>query len=244
MCLPLLPFKWQASYGHTEVKSPNIDSLATKSLLFERAYCQVAVCSPSRTSLLTGRRADTNHVWVISDNEYWRKFTNATTIPQYFKENGYISIGMGKIFHPGAANGQDDIKYSWSLPYFHGGNKVPPNNNSWHSYENVSDNTLRDGQIADNAVAILQQIKQNRTKGDKSPFFVATGFHKPHLPFFAPSKYYDMYPPVDDIKPPANPNCPKDMPPIAFIPSYGIRRWNDTQKYNLSECHNDSWNVW
>ncbi len=85
------------AYGHTEVRSPNIDALAAKSLLFERAYCQVAECSPSRASLLTSRRPDTNHVWLISPDEYWRRTTNATTIPQYFKENGYVSIGMGKI---------------------------------------------------------------------------------------------------------------------------------------------------
>ncbi len=224
------------AYGHTEVKSPNIDALAAKSLLFERAYCQVAVCSPSRASLLTGRRADTNHVWIISPHEYWRTTTNATTIPQYFKENGYISVGMGKIFHPGAPSGNDDRNYSWSLPYFHGNNKVSADHLSWNSFQNISDNTLMDGQIADNAVAILQQIKQNRSKGDTTPFFLATGFHKPHLPFFAPSKYYDMYPPVDQIKPPANPDPPKDMPPIAFCVSGGIRKYSDMEKYRLPEC--------
>ena len=108
-------------YGEDATKTPNLDALAAKSMVFERAYCQVAICSPSRASLLTGRRPDTNHVWKISGEEYWRNFTNATTIPQYFKENGYRSIGMGKIFHPGAASGNDDLKYSWSLPYFHGG---------------------------------------------------------------------------------------------------------------------------
>lgn len=80
-------------YGADTAKTPNIDSLAAKSMVFERAYCQVAVCSPSRASLLTGRRPDTNHVWRISGDEYWRMFTNATTIPQYFKEKGYRSIG-------------------------------------------------------------------------------------------------------------------------------------------------------
>ena len=84
--------------GHTQMVTPNFDSLASKSLVFERVYCQVAVCSPSRTSLLMGRRPDTNHVWMISVDEYWRHFTNAATIPQYFNENGYISIGMGKIY--------------------------------------------------------------------------------------------------------------------------------------------------
>ena len=82
------------AYGNAIVKSPNIDALASKSIVFERAYCQIAVCSPSRASLLTGRRPDTNHVWEIATDEYWRDYTNATSIPQYFKENGYVSIGM------------------------------------------------------------------------------------------------------------------------------------------------------
>ena len=112
-------------YGYNFIKSPNLDALAAKSMLFERAYCQIAVCSPSRASLLTGRRPDTNHVWKIAADEYWRTVpdaTNATTIPEYFKDNGYISIGMGKIFYPGPPSGNDDDKYSWSpegLPYFH-----------------------------------------------------------------------------------------------------------------------------
>jgi len=228
------------AYGRTEVKTPNFDALASESMLFERAYCQVAVCSPSRTSLLTSRRPDTNHVWEISPDEYWRTFTNATTIPQYFKERGYVSAGMGKIFHPGKPNGNDDREYSWSLPYFHGGNKVSIDHVAWHSFENTPDNMLRDGQIADNAVATLQEIKQNRSKGDNTPFFVAVGFHKPHLPLYAPSRYYDMYPPAEQIKPPDNPNAPKDMPPIAWSTSRELREYNDMLKYNLSECYLDA----
>ena len=115
-------------YGEDSAKTPHIDALADKSLVFERAYCQVAICSPSRASLLTSRRPDTSHVWKIAIDQYWRTFTNATTIPQYFKENGYRSVGMGKIFHPGLPSGNDDIKYSWSLPYFHGKNKVNSRN--------------------------------------------------------------------------------------------------------------------
>ena len=203
------------TYGHDIVKSPNIDALALKSIVFERAYCQVAVCSPSRACLLTGRRPDTNHVWRIADDEYWRNYTNATTIPQYFKENGYVSIGMGKIFHPGAPSGNDDKAYSWSLPYFHSAVSIDRGGKSWTSYEGYKDNQLPDGDIADNAISTLQEIKKNRSLGDSLPFFLAVGFHKPHLPFQAPSKYYDLYPPVDQIAPPLNPDVPTDFPPVA-----------------------------
>ena len=231
------------TYGHSQVMTPNFDSLASKSLVFDRAYCQVAVCSPSRTSLLTGRRPDTNHVWRISADEYWRKFTNATTIPQYFKENGYISVGMGKVFHPGAPNGDDDSAYSWSLPYYHsplqpeyGGNQT----SSWWAFDGFEDNQLPDGQIADNAIKALQELKQNRPNGDDHPFFLAVGFHKPHLPFYAPAKYFDNYPAVDQIKLADNPDVPVDFPPIARA-ICGINRYKDVKPLfpNVSACHTD-----
>lgn len=227
------------AYGDQSAKTPNIDALASKSLVFDRAYCQVAVCSPSRASLLTGRRPDTNHVWKISPDEYWRTFTNATTIPQYFKENGYTSIGMGKIFHPGRPGGDDDIKYSWSVPYYHGTDDVH-SPNAWHCFDNISDNTLTDGKVADKAVETLKEIKQNRTEGDNTPFFLAVGFHKPHLPFFAPSKYCDMYPAPEDIPLAKNPNAPSDIPPIAWTTYDEMKMYSDMAKYNLPECRNDA----
>ena len=228
------------TYGYSMIKSPNIDDLASKSMVFERAYCQVAVCSPSRASLLTGRRPDTNHVWWNARDESWRMYTNATTIPQYFKENGYISIGMGKIFHPGGASGNDDVKYSWSpegLPYFHA---TGPDGfkSSWNSFDNFSDDQLQDGKIADNAVKVLQALKLNKTKGDDRPFFLAVGFHKPHLPFNAPSKYYDLYPSADEIELPLNPDPPNNMPDVAWSVWEGLRKFKDIaklfEKYNCT----------
>lgn len=106
-----------ASPIHPKMYTPNLDKLASKSLVLKRAYVQQAVCSPSRTSVLTGRRPDTTHIYDLK--HYWRNVTgNFTTIPQYFKNRGYTSIGMGKIFHYGEASGHDD-PISWSRPYFH-----------------------------------------------------------------------------------------------------------------------------
>ena len=105
-------------------------------------------------------------VWRIASDEYWRDYTKATTIPQYFKENSYVSIGMGKILHPGAPNGNDDIAYSWSLPYYHSPLQVTNRTSSWWSFEGYEDNQLPDGQIANNAIKSLKELKQNMSQGN------------------------------------------------------------------------------
>ena len=231
------------TYGHQQIKSPNIDKLASKSLVFDRAYCQVAVCSPSRASLLTGRRPDTNHVWKIAANEYWRAYTNATSLPQYFKENGYVTIGMGKLFHPGLPSGNDDEKYSWSpegLPYFHAQQQRITPHNSWMSITGDMVEQLRDTQIGKRAASVLQELRKNKTQGDNRPFFLGVGFHKPHLPFYAPSSFYDMYPPASEIELAANPKADPKMPPIAWSDSGEIRSYADNTQWRLPECGNNA----
>ena len=87
-------------YGAKQVKTPNIDQLASKSILFENAFAQQALCGPSRTSFLTGRRPDTTKLYDFKS--YWRKAAgNFTTIPQHFKQSGYYTASFGKVFHPG-----------------------------------------------------------------------------------------------------------------------------------------------
>ena len=109
---------------HPRISTPNLDALAAKSLVLKRAYVQQAVCSPSRTSFLTGRRPDTTHVHDII--RYFRNVAgNFTTIPQYFKEHGYVTAGAGKVFHGGMASDNDD-PISWTEPYYHGSNDY------WH----------------------------------------------------------------------------------------------------------------
>jgi arylsulfatase A-like enzyme len=211
-------------YGVEEIKSPNIDALAKSGLLFNRAYCQQAVCSPSRTSLMTGRRPDTTKVYNLQDH-FRETIPNVITLTEHFKNNGYFAQSFGKIYHPGL----DDPK-SWSVPGFSSGGgtgkslkkgqkvqKAEP----W-SAPDVPDNALPDGQTADEAIQVLNNVK------DK-PFFIAVGFKKPHLPFIAPKKYYDLYR-VEDMKLAKNPFPPKDIFPIALSDWGELRGYKNIPK--------------
>ncbi|KAK6176528.1 hypothetical protein SNE40_014795 [Patella caerulea] len=201
---------------HPTIHSPNLDALASRSLLLKRAYVQQAICSPSRTSLLTGRRPDTTHVYDLK--HYFRNVGgNYTTIPQFFKNNGYRSIGMGKIFHHGKASGHDD-PISWSEPYYHAPNeKYRSNTVTWRAVAKAEYDIrpLPDMQIADYAIKSLRRVAPDAKSG-KQNFFVAVGFHKPHLPFVFPEHYLDLYP-KNDISLPDNPYAPVKMPEVAWI---------------------------
>ncbi|KAK6175679.1 hypothetical protein SNE40_014081 [Patella caerulea] len=200
----------------TIVISPNIDQLAAKSLVLKSAYVQQSICGPSRTSLLTGRRPDTTLVYDL--NTYWRTAGgDFTTIPQYFKENGYRTAGLGKLFHPGYEASRNDDPISWTDAYYH-----PPDKKFWatdESWKAVTEaeyqaNPLPDTQIADEAISRLNDMVSDALDGTQ-PFFLSVGFHKPHLPFVFPEEYLDWYP-ESDIKLPDNPYAPVDMPDAAW----------------------------
>jgi arylsulfatase A-like enzyme len=223
------------------IKTPSIDRLAARGTTFLRAYCQQAVCSPSRTSLLTGQRPDTTRVYDLQTH-FRKNLPDVVTLPQYFKQNGYHAQGMGKIYH----NGLDD-KTSWSVP--HQMLKKPtwgpegmatqqrvtaaaraagedvtrvlaPRGPAWESVDNVADNYFQDGATADKAIETLEEMKAG-----SRPFFLAVGFSRPHLPFVAPKKYWDMYSP-SDIKLPANyHSVPTDGVPIA------LTGWGELRAY-------------
>ena len=223
---------------HPKIHSPNLDKLASKSLVLRRAYVQQAWCSPSRTSLLTGRRPDTTHVYDLKT--YFRESGgNFTTLPQYFKEHGYLSIGMGKIFHPGVASHGDD-PISWSKPYWHAPNWKLYNEHK-HSWWAVSEKVrakkeLPDIQISERAIKTIRKIADGAKSGQQ-PFFLAVGFHKPHLPFVFPKEYLSFYP-KENIRLPDNPYAPVNMPKVAWkvydeLMSYrDIHRSNATGKIN------------
>ena len=169
-------------YGYPEIHTPNIDRLVQRSTLFNRAYCQFPVCNASRVSMLTGLRPETTRVFSNRDR-FRETLPNAVTLPQHFKAHGYHTQSVGKIAHN--LSMQDDI-YSWSVPSW--GLPITnqgPSHPSWQAFE-VEDDELSSGKTAKRTVEILQDIQNIQ-------FFLAVGFHTPHLPFYAPKKYYDLY---------------------------------------------------
>ncbi len=227
------------SRTHPTMHTPNLDGLARKSLLLKRAYVQVAVCSPSRTSLLTGRRPDTTHVYDLVT--YFRKVGgNYTTIPEYFKQKGYLTAGMGKIFHPGMeASGMDD-PISWTENYYHPDNSywMPKYNHTWTaaSDSEVEKHPLIDQMTAAYAIKTLNLVAPKAKSGEQN-FFVAVGFHRPHLPFIFPEKYLQYYP-ESSIKLPANPYAPVNMPQVAWSWMDELRTYDDIlDKYGYGEIN-------
>lgn len=207
--------------GHPEVKSPHLDALAKRGRLFTHAYCQQAVCNPSRASLMTGRRPDTLEIWDLPTH-FRTRMPNVVTLPEHFKNHGYFTQNIGKIYHNWIHKLKGDPQ-SWSVPavmHFanHGSDKpqidgpLPPNHASDRKCEcrDVPDDAYFDGRIATLAIQALQE----RQASDK-PFFLAVGFWKPHSPFNAPKKYWDLYD-RSKLSPPANPEWPQDAPRIAW----------------------------
>ena len=214
---------------HPSIYTPNMNALARDSILFENAYSQYAVCCPSRSSLLTGRRPDTTQVF--DKQTFWRDVAaggNYTTIPQYFKENGYITAGMGKIFHPGPTTGNDDVPVSWStdyMDYYHSVNLgfYGQSDLSWAAVtpEEEASKPLPDQDLATEAITVLTDLAA-QTK----PFFLAVGFQKPHLPFTFPESYLTQYS-GDDVSVATNNFPPTDCPELAWSKYAELRGYND-----------------
>jgi arylsulfatase A-like enzyme len=187
---------WVGCLGkRADVQTPNIDKLAKRGVLFTRAYCPAPACNPSRTAIMTGLRPSTTGVY--HNNQPWRPvLRDAVTLPQHFIKNGYIAQGGGKIFH----NAFNDMP-SWQHWEKVGGSpspeKLPFNgipNTAHFDWGPVSakDEDMGDYKTASWACDFLAK------KHDK-PFFLAVGMIRPHLPFFAPQKYFDLYP-LDKIE--------------------------------------------
>lgn len=183
-------------YGDDIVKSPNIDRLAASGRLFTAAYTQQAVCGPSRAAIITGRLPDVTRVW-HNRNKYRDTLPDVVTLPQTFMRNGYTALSLGKIIS-GDPREEDDA--SWTTPailkqdgwsnYHYPENREFKSKGPSHEMADVPDDGYSDGKLANLALDTLDDL-HNAGK----PFFLAVGFFKPHLPFNAPKKYWDLYDP-------------------------------------------------
>ena len=223
-------------YGDPIAVTPNIDRLAARSIRFDRAYCQFASCNASRSSLITGMRPDSISVWKLNTN--FRDTTpDAITLPQAFKQNGYHTESIGKVLH----NYNDalrDNERSWSVParfdkvnhfrdYGYEKNLPAPGKlKKTIVAENadVPDEAYADGIIADDAVATIRRLAAK----DK-PFFLAIGFLKPHSPYNAPKKYWDLYDRAD-MKALGSTEAPSGVPEQNWWDSSEIRTFADIPK--------------
>lgn len=236
-------------YGNKVIKTPNLDALANKGALFMSTYCQQAVCNPSRASLLTGLRPDETKVWDL-ETDFRAALPKAVTLPQFFKEHGYTALAIGKTFHNTIA---DTISwdYRFHLPGFpfdadatyageenlailnkkiavmKANGKKPDALGVYYTKANseesadVSDDAYYDGAQTTKAIGLLKSLSKS-TK----PFFLSVGFYKPHLPFNAPKKYWDLY---DENTLPIAPNPfpPKGSPAYAVHGDQELRWYMD-----------------
>jgi arylsulfatase A-like enzyme len=206
-------------YGANHIVSPAIDKLANQSLVFDRAYCNIPVCGASRASLLSGIRPG-KHRFLGFNTRLDEDYPGITSLPKHFKDHGYSTISNGKVYHH-----QNDDAAAWDEIWrpksqFTGRDFLLNHNIALDTldgsrgfpYEkaDVPDTAYRDGKIADKSIQDLRKLK---AKG--SPFFLAVGFMKPHLPFNAPTKYWDLYDSTT-VSLPSNYRQPESTPRRAF----------------------------
>lgn len=246
------------AYGDPTAISPNIDKLANKGMRFDMAYCNQAVCGPSRYNLLLGSRSTSTGFYNF-DSDFRQTLPDAVTLPQYFMNYGYHTESMGKVYHIGHGMEGDDA--SWSIPHHKekvieyiltestGGkltreeaffentrkyikdtpkNSELPRGAAWESPE-VVDDAYADGRVARHAIDRMRELVKNPDQ----PFFMAVGFARPHLPFSVPKKYWDMYD-SEKLPLPEYESFPQDAPKWATK-----RRGEITQFFPVPEDDTD-----
>jgi iduronate 2-sulfatase len=219
------------TYQHAQVKTPHLDRLAARGVTFERAYCQYPLCGPSRASFMTGLYPDQTRIH--GNSVYIReRLPSVVTIPMAFRKAGYFATRIGKLYHYNVpkhiGTGGHDDPYSWNQTINPRGRDVSDEpiittlrpgtfgaTLSWLAAEG-KDEEQTDGIAATEAVRLLEQ-----SATDKVPFYLAVGLFRPHTPYVAPKKYFDMYP-LDSIKVPETPKGYGDDLPKPALKS--IRR--------------------
>jgi len=248
-------------YGDKTIKTPNIDRLAKRGMVFLNNQCQQAVCGPTRASLMTGLYPDTTRVYDLA-TKMRDMNPDILTLPQYFKQMGYETTGIGKTYDSRCVDKMLD-EPSWSIPYSKGGKNItyakgydapqygfqnpetrrlnkaagalyqqekkkkggrsekeiikssPGSRPAYECYD-VPDDAYSDGAFSRGAVKMMEEL----AAGDK-PFFLSVGFQKPHLPFVAPKKYWDMYDP-DEIELAEYQKMPEGAPAIGYQPGWEL----------------------
>jgi iduronate 2-sulfatase len=227
-------------YGDPIAITPHLDQLAARGRLFRHAYCQIAVCNPSRASVMTGRRPDTLQVWDLATH-FRAQVPDVVTLPQHFKHHGYHTEAIGKIYH-------DPPKFrdapSWSVPaqlddtegvrgkyaaetnleIYQPAGKPGREKAAATESANVPDNAYIDGRVAQVAVERLRALGR-----EPRPFFLAVGFRRPHLPFSAPQRFWDLYDPAK-LKTIPQPEAPRGAPELALHDSAELRGYTDMPK--------------
>ena len=216
-------------YGANHIKSPNLDQLANESLVFNKAYCNIPVCGASRASLLTGMRPTRNR-FITAHTSKDKQVPNAKSLPFLLKENGYTTISNGKIYHYNKDDvtawdemWQPDKLWSYALPE---SQEIRKNTKRVLPFEvaEVHDSVYRDGKLALKVIQDLKKLKQSN-----QPFFLTMGLMKPHLPFTAPKKYWDLYD-RNQIELPESYIQPKTTPKQAFHRYGELRNYENIPK--------------
>ncbi len=255
-------------YGNREIRSPHFDRFAGEGMLFTRAYCQAAACAPSRASLMTGLRPDSTRVWSLGE-EFRKTIPDVVTMPQYFHKFGYYTVSLGKIFHnhmpdrvsfdepdlrpaeymtpelidrdPESFYYDEELKRELARVREDRIRKRPnayaggwAYGRSWEASD-APDEAFYDGAQTDLAIETLKRIKD---KG--KPFYMALGYYRPHLPFVAPKKYWDLYD-RKQLSLASNPFLPENAPVMAADSNYELKACYDLEfvghpaEYSLPE---------
>jgi arylsulfatase A-like enzyme len=201
--------------GHPQAKTPRLDQLASESVVFSRAFCPAPACNPSRASIMTGIRPSTSGVY--HNPHPWRKslvLKDILTMPQYFRKHGYIAKGSGKTYHGSFPDSASWDEYWPSLTQQKPPDPMPENRplngipNTRHfdwGPVDAAKEEMGDWQVAD---WVINQLNKEHDK----PFFLACGFFRPHLPWYAPQEYFDKFPLESIVLPVVDENDTSDIP--------------------------------